>query len=50
MLLAKSNSRTSQLVTKLDALLRGLKANNIEVEFENEDDGDEDEDEDDDER
>ena len=48
-LLAKSNSRTSQLETKLDALLRGLKANNIEVEFDNEENGDEDEDEDGDE-
>ena len=44
-LLANSNSRTSQLEMKLDALLRGLKANNIEVEFDNEDDGNEDEDE-----
>ena len=30
----------------MDALLRGMKANNIKVEFDNEDDGDEDEEED----
>lgn len=39
-------STSSRLETKLNVLLRGLKANNIEIEFEEDESGDEESDED----